>query len=165
MDYALIPVFCRKKHWFILSLTWSNEPHWFVVKIVRKSSMERAKIIFTLVCKPPRTSTIVKKSFGIYHISDGPDIRFSIRYPVKSGHFQLSGIRPVTGYQKTGYPVFEYPAGYPANRILIRHFYSCLNIWDVSIIWVTVEQRTGIAPRSYFAVYLTLFRYKPISYN
>ena len=29
---------------------------------------------------------------------DGPDIRFSIRYPAKSGHFQLSGIRPDTGY-------------------------------------------------------------------
>ena len=36
--------------------------------------------------------------------------------------FQLSGIRPDTGYQKTGYPVFEYPAGYPANRILMKTF-------------------------------------------
>ena len=37
--------------------------------------------------------------------------------------FQLSGIRPDTGYQKTGYPVSEYPAGYPANRIFIKHFF------------------------------------------
>ena len=29
-------------------------------------------------------------------IRDGPDIRFSIRYPAKSGHFQLSGIWPDT---------------------------------------------------------------------
>ena len=50
---------------------------------------------------------------------DGPDIRFSIRYQAKSGHF--SAIRYPAGYRisKTGYPVSEYPAGYPANRILV----------------------------------------------
>ena len=53
--------------------------------------------------------------------------------------FQLSGIRPETKYLKTGYLVSEYLAEYPANRILIRHFYSCLKIWDVSIIWVTLS--------------------------
>ena len=70
---------------------------------------------------------------------DGPDIRFSIRYPAKSGHF--SAIRYPAGYRisKTGYPVSEYPAGYPANRILVWYFYSCLKIWDVSIIWVTLS--------------------------
>ena len=41
---------------------------------------------------------------------------------------QLSGIRPDTGYLKTGYPVSEYPAGYLANWILIRHVYSFLKI-------------------------------------
>ena len=50
---------------------------------------------------------------------------------------------PVSGripdFKKTGYPVSEYPAGYPANRILVWHFYSCLKIWDVSIIWVTLS--------------------------
>ena len=44
------------------------------------------------------------------------------RYPAI---FQLSGIRPDTGY--------------PANQILIRLFYSCLKIGDVSIIWVTLS--------------------------
>ena len=63
----------------------------------------------------------------MFAIKDGLDIRFRIRYPAKSGHF--SAIR--------------YAAGY---RILIKHFYFCLEIWDV-------EQRTGIAPRSYFVIY------------
>ena len=66
--------------------------------------------------------TWILHAITIKKIRDGPDIRFSILYPAKSGLFQLSGIRPDTGYQKTGYPVFEYPAGYPVNRILMKTF-------------------------------------------
>ena len=57
---------------------------------------------------------------------DGPDIRFSVRYSAKSGHF--SAIRYPAGYRisKTGYPVSEYPAGYPAKWILRKHFFVIL---------------------------------------
>ena len=80
-----------------------------------------------------------KFNITLVEIRDGPDIRFSIRYPAKYGHFIV--IRYPAGYRisKTGYPVSEYPAGYPANRILVWYFYSCLKIWDVSIIWVTLS--------------------------
>ena len=70
---------------------------------------------------------------------DGPDIPFSIWYPAKSSHF--SAIQYPARYQilKIVYLVSKYPSGYLANRILVRHFYSCLKIWDVSIIWATLS--------------------------
>ena len=39
-------------------------------------------------------------SVTLFVTRDGQDIWFSIRYLARSGHFQLSGIQPDTGYQK-----------------------------------------------------------------
>ena len=40
---------------------------------------------------------------------DGLDIQFCIRYLANPANFQISGIRPVTEYQSTGFPETGYP--------------------------------------------------------
>ena len=57
---------------------------------------------------------------------DGSDIRFSIRYPARSGHF--SDIRYLARYRisKNRISGFRISRKYPANRILIKHFFLIL---------------------------------------
>ena len=75
----------------------------------------------------------------IFFSRDGPDIRFSIRYPAGSNHF--SAIWCPAGYliSKTVYRISGYTAGYPANRILSDTFFSYLKNWDASILCVTLS--------------------------
>ena len=77
---------------------------------------------------------------------DGPDIIGSVSGIWQNpAIFQLSGIKPDTAY--TRYPVSEYSARYPANWILIKHFFLIkdLRFENFSIIH-HMSKKAGIRP-------------------
>ena len=89
------------------------------------------KRILAKICRRLKCTKMIVKSFMTFdlYFRDGPDIRFSIRYPAKSGHFSA----------------ILYPAGYRMfSNLLIFEELRCFNS-----LYNSIEYRS----RSYIVIY------------